>query len=107
MSKIFEEQIDDIFADFINNQAPDHSIKELYDILPFATHHQQKIIVLYRTLAKKYNSPVLTEMAQNIERLAQTNRKLGFTFTKNIEAYSLYKHFKGYKASSSTTEVKG
>lgn len=106
MSQVFEEQIDDIFADFINNQTADESIKQLYEVLPYASHEQQRIIILYRTLAKKYDSKALQEMADSLERLAKSNRKLGFQFTRLVEAFSLHKHFKGYKASANTTEVK-
>ena len=106
MSKVYEEQINDIFADFIKGNQVEESVQDLYEILPYATSDQQKIITLYKTLAVKYDSPVLKEMAINLERLAKDNRKLGFQFTRLIEAFSLYKHFKGYKASSSTSDVK-
>lgn len=106
MAKVFEEQINDIFADFINGGQPDESIKQLYEVIPYASHNQQRIIILYRSLAVKYNSKVLMEMADSLERLAKNNRKLGFTFTRLVEAFSLHKHFKGYKASSSVNEVK-
>lgn len=106
MAKVFEEEINDIFADFINGGQPDESIKQLYEVIPYSTHEQQRIIILYRTLGVKYNSEVLLTMADNIERLAKENRKLGFTFTRLVEAFSLHKHFKGYKASSNVSEVK-
>lgn len=106
MAKVFEEEINDIFADFINGQQADESIRQLYEVLPYCSHEQQRVIILYHTLATKYNSPVLREMADNLERLAKHNRKLGFQFTRLVEAFSLHKHFKGYKASSSTNEVK-
>lgn len=104
MAQIFEEKINDAFAEFINGQNSDESIKQLYNVLPYATNDQQRIIILYRTLAIKYNSPVLKEMADNIENLAKANRKVGLQFTRLLEAFSLHKHFKGYKASSSVNE---
>lgn len=106
MAKVFEEQINDIFADFINGNQADESIKQLYEVIPYASVNQQRVIILYRTLAVKYNSPVISEMADNMEHFAKSNRKLGLTFTRLLEAFSLHKHFKGYKASSSVNEVK-
>lgn len=106
MAKVFEEQINDLFADFINGGQSDDSIRQLYELLPYASHEQQRIIILYRSLAVKYNSPVMHEMADSLERLAKSNRKLGFAFNRNLSSYSLYKHFNGYKASSNVSEVK-
>jgi hypothetical protein len=106
MGQAFEEQISDIFAEFVNGSQTDDTIKQLYEVLPYCSHEQQRIIILYRTLAVKYQSPALQEMADSLERLAKHNRKLGFSFTRLLEAYSLHKHFKGYKASSNVTENK-
>lgn len=106
MGQIFEEKINDLFADFINGSQSDDSIKQLYEVLPYSSNEQQRIIILYRSLAEKYDSDVLREMADSLERLAKSNRKLGFSFTRLLEAYSLHKHFKGYKASSSINENK-
>lgn len=103
---VFEEKIADIFADFVNGSQTDDTIKQLYEVLPYCSHEQQRIIILYRTLAVKYKSAALSEMADSLERLAKSNRKLGFSFTRLVEAYSLHKHFKGYKASSSVNENK-
>lgn len=102
MANDIQEQIDDLFADFINGQQSDESIKQLYETLPYLTQDQQRVLTLYSSLAVKYNSPVLRDMATNIETFAKKNRRTGIRFTRLLEAFSLFKHFKGYKASSSS-----
>lgn len=94
-----EEQLDNIFADFVRSGQQDEGIKQLYEVLPYLTADQQRVLTLYRSLAVKYDSAVLHSICDNIVNHAKSNRKLGFRFTRLIESFSLYKHFKGYQAS--------
>lgn len=95
-----EERLDDIFAKFVRSGQGEESIKQLYEILPYLSSEQQRVLTLYRSLAVKYHSPVLHSICDSITTYAQSNRKLSFRFTRLIESFSLYKHFKGYQASS-------
>jgi len=92
-----EEKLDSMFADFLVSgmQTEGQDIRQLYEVLPYLTSDQQRVLVLYRSLAVKYNSPVLHEIAQAIEEYARSNRKLGVTFARNLSSYSLMKFFKG------------
>jgi hypothetical protein len=96
-----EQKIDDIFSEFIRSGTGSDDIKQIYETLPYLNHDQQRVLTLLNSLAVKYNSPVLKEMADKITIYAKSNRKTGFRFTRLIEANSLYKHFKGYKLSGS------
>lgn len=95
-----EEKVSDIFADFIQSGQGEDNIKQIYEAMPYLDGNQQRVLVLYRALAKKYNNPVIQEICEAIEKYAKTNRKLGFRFTRLIESMSLYKHFQGYRASA-------
>lgn len=102
-----DEQLDNIFSDFLlSGNGQDDSIRQLYEVLPYLSADQQRVLTIYRTLAVKYNSPVLHEMAQSIHDMAEKNRPLGFRFTRLIESFSLYKHFKGYQATSRMDNTK-
>lgn len=100
---IDEGKIDDIFQNFIRSGNGSDDIKQIYETLPYLSNDQQRVLTLIRTLSVKYDSPVLAEMAEKITTYARTNRKTGFRFTRLIESYSLFKHFKGYRASTSLT----
>lgn len=95
-----EEKVSDIFADFIQSGQGEDSIRQIYEAMPYLNTDQQRVLTLYRSLAKKYDNKVILEIADSIEKYAKTNRKLGFRFTRLIESMSLYKHFQGYRASS-------
>jgi hypothetical protein len=95
-----EEKVNDLFADFINSGQGEDNIKQIYEAMPYLNNHQQRVLVLYRALAVKYDNKVLHEIVQAIESYAKTNRRLGFRFTRLIESMSLYKHFQGYRAST-------
>lgn len=96
-----EEQLDNMFAEFIRGgQQGEDGIKQLYEVLPYLTTEQQRVLTLYRSLAVKYDSPVLHSICDSITNYAKSNRRLGFRFTRLIESVSLYKHFKGYQASA-------
>lgn len=101
-----ESKVDDIFSDFLRagNQNGSDDIKQIYETLPFLNDDQQRVLTVISTMAVKYNSPVLKEMTEKITKYASGNRKTGFRFTRLIESYSLYKHFKGYQASAKITE---
>lgn len=101
---IDEQKVDDIFSSFIRSGNGSDDIKQIYETLPFLTQDQQRVLTLYNTLAVKYDSPVLHELADKITAYAKKNRKTGFRFTRLIESYSLYKHFKGYKMSGNVGE---
>jgi hypothetical protein len=101
-----EEKVSDIFADFIKSGSGDDNIKQIYETMPYLTVSQQRVLVLYRALAKKYSNIVLQEIADSIEKYAKSNRKLGFRFTRLIESMSLYKHFQGYRANAKMGEEK-
>jgi hypothetical protein len=107
MKKMLDEQkVDEIFTDFLRSGNSSDDIKQIYETLPYLNHDQQRVLTLYKSLAVKYDSPVLHEIADKITKYSQTNRKTGFRFTRLIESYSLYKHFKGYKATSNLGEEK-
>lgn len=97
---IDEQHVDDVFSRFIRNGNSSDDIRQIYETLPYLNNEQIKVLTLYNALAEKYDSPVLREISESIHRYAKTNRKTGFRFTRLIESYSLYKHFRGYKASS-------
>lgn len=99
-----EQKVDDIFTGFLKSGSGSDDIDQLYNTLPYLTQDQQRVLTLINALAEKYNSPVLREMSHSITRFAKSNRKTGFRFTRLIESYSLYKHFKGYKMSGQVGE---
>lgn len=101
---IDEQKVDDIFSSFIRSGNGSDDIKQIYETLPYLTQDQQRVLTLYNTLAVKYDSAVLRELADKITIYAKKNRKTGFRFTRLIESYSLYKHFKGYKMSGNVGE---
>lgn len=96
-----EEKLDDIFAGFLQAgmRQEGQDIKQLYEVLPYLRSDQQRVLVLYRSLAVKYNSPVLHEIVLAIESYAKTNRKLGVSWARNLSSYSLMKFFKGMSSS--------
>lgn len=96
-----EGKLDDIFSDFIRSGTGNgDDIKQIYNTLPYLNFEQQRQLVLLSSLAEKYDSPVLREIVNKVEVIAKRNRKTGFKFTRLIESYSLYKHFKGYSANA-------
>ena len=97
---IDEQHVDEVFSNFIRSGNQSQDIKQIYETLPYLTHDQIRVLTLYNALAEKYDNPVLKEISDSIHRYAKSNRRTGFRFTRLIEAYSLFKHFKGYKASS-------
>lgn len=99
---IDEQHVDDVFSRFLRAGNSNDDIKQLYEVLPYLSAEQIRVLTLYNALAKKYNSAVLQEISDSIHRYAKSNRKTGFRFTRLIESYSLYKHFRGYKASHNT-----
>lgn len=101
-----EQKVDEIFSNFIKSGNTSDDIKQIYETLPFLNADQQRVLTLLRALAVKYDSVVLAEMADKITLYAKTNRRTGFRFTRLIESYSLYKHFKGYKATSNLGDDK-
>lgn len=102
-----EGKLDDIFSEFIRNgNGSGDDIKQIYNTLPYLNFEQQRQLVLVSALAEKYDSPVLREVVSKVEVYARKNRKTGFRFTRLIESYSLYKHFKGYSASTRMGEDK-
>lgn len=101
---IDEQKVDDIFSSFIRSGTGSDDIKQIYETLPYLNNEQQRVLTLLAALAKKYDSPVLHEMSDKIHLYARNNRKTGFRFTRLIESYSLYKHFKGYKMSGNVGE---
>lgn len=103
---IKEEQIADLFADFVQSGNGSNELKQIYETLPYVNYSQMRVLTLYRTLAKKYDSVVFQEMADSITTFLQENRKTGFSFTKRIEAMALYKHFNGYRATGNMNEDK-
>lgn len=100
-----EEKLDDVFAQFLQSGSGSDDIKQIYETLPYLNKDQQRIITLYRSLAVKYNSAVLHEIADTIERHASKNRHAGWSFTKRLEANALYKHFQGYRATGNMNEA--
>lgn len=100
-----EGKIDDIFGEFIRSgTGGGDEIKQIYNTLPYLNAEQVRQLTLYAALAAKYKSPVLEEIVEKIETYAKRNRKTGYKFTRLIESYSLYKHFKGYSASAKMGE---
>lgn len=95
-----EQHVDQVFSNFIMNGNQSDDIKQIYNTLPYLNYEQQKVLTLINTLAVKYDSDVLRELSESIHSYSKGNRKTGLRFTRLIESYSLYKHFKGYKASS-------
>jgi hypothetical protein len=104
---IDEQHVDDVFSSFIRSGNQSQDIKQIYDTLPYLSKEQIRVLTLYNALAEKYNNPTLREISESIHRYAKSNRKTGFKFTRLIEAYSLFKHFKGYKASSNIGNEEG
>lgn len=92
-----EEKLDNIFSDFLvaGMKQEGQDIRQLYEVLPYLRSDQQRVLVLYRSLAVKYNSPVLKEICEAIEEYARSNRKLGMSWSRNLSSYSLMKYFKG------------
>lgn len=101
-----EQKVDTLFSDFIRSGNSSDDIKQIYETLPYLTREQMRLLTLINTLAVKYDSPVLQELSDSIHKYSKVNRKTGWRFTRLIESFSLYKHFKGYKASSSMNENK-
>lgn len=100
-----ENKVDDIFSDFLRSgNGGSDDIKQIYETLPYLNQDQQRVLTVINALSVKYDSDVLKEIALRISTYAQGNRKTGFRFTRLIESYSLYKHFKGYQASAKITE---
>jgi hypothetical protein len=99
-----EQKVDDIFSEFIRSGNGSDDIKQIYETLPYLNNAQIRVLTLYRSLATKYNSDVLKEISEAVTAYLKANRKTGFRFTRLIESYSLYKHFKGYKASSNMSD---
>lgn len=95
-----EKHVDDMFASFIRSGNSNDDIQQIYETLPYLTRDQIRSLTLINTLAEKYDSDVLRELSGSVHRYSKNNRKTGFRFTRLIESYSLYKHFKGYRASS-------
>lgn len=101
-----EQHVNDVFSDFIRSGNTSDDINQIYNTLPYLNHEQIRVLTLINALAEKYDSPVLREISDSIHRYAKNNRKTGFRFTRLIESYSLYKHFRGYKASSNIGDEK-
>jgi hypothetical protein len=102
-----EEKVDDIFTLFLQSgQGGSDDIEQIYNTLPYLTHDQQRVLTLYNALAVKHNSAVLKELSASITKFAETNRKTGIRFTRMIESYSLYKHFKGFQMSGNVGDDK-
>lgn len=97
---INEEKVNDLFAHFVNAGSGGDEIKQIYNAMPYLKPTQQRVLTLYRSLAVKYDSDVLREIVKSITNYAETNRPLGWRFTRLIESMALYKHFKGYKANA-------
>jgi hypothetical protein len=101
-----EQKVDDIFTHFIRGGNGSDDIKQIYETMPYLNNDQQRVLSLLNALAVKYDSPVLQELADSIVRFAKSNRRTGFKFSRLIESYSLYKHFKGYSMSGSVNDDK-
>lgn len=93
-----ETHIDDVFSAFIRSGNGSDDIKQIYETLPYLTRSQIHSLTLIQALSVKYNSPVLESIVKSVSDYSKANRKTGFRFTRLIESYSLYKHFKGYQA---------
>lgn len=101
-----EQHVDDIFSSFIRSGNGNDDIKQIYETLPYLTQDQIRALTLISAIAVKYDSPVLHEIVDKIHQYSKKNRRTGFRFTRLIESYSLYKHFKGYKANANMGEDK-
>lgn len=101
-----DQMIDQTFQQFIKSGSGTDEIKQLYESMPYLDNDQQRVLTLLSSLAVKYESPVLQDIYTRIHEYAKNNRKLGFRYTRLIEALSLYKHFRGYKASHNSNENK-
>lgn len=99
-----ESKVDDIFTTFLRSGQGSDDIEQIYNTLPYLNDDQQRVLTLLNALSEKYDSDVLREMSSSITRFAKSNRKTGFRFTRLIESYSLYKHFKGYQMSGKVGE---
>lgn len=99
-----ETHIDDVFSSFIRSGSGSDDIKQIYETLPYLTRSQIHSLTLIQALAVKYESPVLESIVKSVSDYSKTNRKTGFRFTRLIESYSLYKHFKGYQAKAVSPE---
>lgn len=95
-----EQKVDDLFSNFIRSGNGSDEIKQIYNTLPYLNYQQQQILTLYSALAEKYDSVVMRELVSKVHQYSSANRPTGFRFTRLIESYSLYKHFKGYKANA-------
>lgn len=102
-----EQKVDDLFSSFIRSGNGGDEIKQIYNTLPYLNYEQQRLLTLYSALAAKYDSVVMKELVDKIHDYSARNRPTGFRFTRLIESYSLYKHFKGYKASTNLGEEGG
>ncbi len=102
-----EQKVDDLFSNFIRSGNGSDEIKQIYETLPYLNYQQQQILSLYSGLAEKYDSVILRELVSKIHQYSASNRPTGFRFTRLIESYSLYKHFKGYKASANLGDQPG
>lgn len=94
---IDESKVDDIFTAFLKTGNGSDDIRQIYETLPYLDHDQQRVLTLINALSEKYDSNVLREISKSIHNYAKNNRKAGFSFTKRLEAYSLYKHFNGFR----------
>lgn len=102
-----EQKVDDLFSNFIRSGNGSDEIRQIYDTLPYLNYQQQQILTLYSALAEKYDSVVMRELVAKVHQYSAANRPTGFRFTRLIESYSLYKHFKGYKASTNLGDTPG
>lgn len=102
-----EQKVDDLFSNFIRSGNGGDEIKQIYNTLPYLNSEQQRMLTLYSAMAEKYDSPVIRELVAKVHDYSSRNRPTGFRFTRLIESYSLYKHFKGYKASTNLGDENG
>lgn len=103
---IDEAKMDDIFASFIRSGSGSDDVRQLYEVMPYLSPQQQRVLVLYRSLAVKYDSKVLHEIVDGIVSYAKSNRKTGFVFSRMLASWSLYKHFNGMRMSSTNPDDK-
>lgn len=99
-----EQHVDDVFSQFVRSGNGSDDIKQIYNTLPYFTRDQIRCVTMLKALGTKYESPTLLAIADSVTTYAQSNRKTGFRFTRLIESYSLYKHFKGYQAKANIGE---
>lgn len=99
-----EQHVDEVFSRFIRSGNSNDDIKQIYETLPYLNQDQIMTLTLINTLAAKYQSTTLLALSNSIHDYAKRNRKTGFRFTRLIESYSLYKHFKGYQAKANMSE---